>query len=819
MKMPIAIPGVKPVRGARSLMGAAILSALVIEPVLAQGLEEVVVTAQRRSQSLQDVGVAVTAISADEARNLGIFNAKDLSKVAPGVLLDSVAGGSVSANLTIRGISQSDYSATQESPNSIYIDEVYIASSSAAAMPLYDLNRVEVLRGPQGTLFGRASSGGLVQFIPKKPTDEFEAYIDAGYGDFNSMYIEGAVSGPLSDSVRGRLSVRGSKADGWYKNELPGGDDTFEDEFIGTRAQLEMDVTDQLTARLSFGYDKSPKHKAGTYTPVSAYVDASGQPAVLPKDVDAYGTGPGNDFTGYRSPYGKDQKGRFNNVGFFESERTTPTLYLTWESEEFTVHSITNYTHFEFEYNEDCDGGPLDFCNFPSNQDLDQWSQELRVSGVSDDLTWTTGLYYLNVDQDVEVAFSFPALSGSDFAFSDVNKVKQELESYGYSVLHVLNGKDAVKNTILPDAHFDLILMDIDLGSGMDGTEAAALILQEIDIPIVFLSSHTEPEITEKTEKITSYGYVVKGSGITILDASIKMAFKLFEEKLKVRKHQLELETINIKLSRTNEQLENTQQEIINREEVLKESEKNLSAVLEYTTDNILSIDRHYNLLTINTAGQEEFKRVLNTELKIGENILDQIPKEYRPKWKERYDRAFAGEQVKEEIMLSDEDTIYYAELTINPIYRKGEIAGAGIFSRDFTERKKMLDKIKENEEQYRNLVETTPDWVWAIDLKGNHIFSNPAVTQLLGYSLKEVVATNAFPLIHPDDSKTVRDMVDNCIKNKKGWSNIPIRWLHKDGSVRWLESTANPLWDNNGKLIGFSGIDRDITERKKAKQ
>lgn len=447
------IPGVKPVPAARSLMSAALLSAIVIEPVLAQGLEEVVITAQRRSQSLQDVGVAVTAVSGDEARNLGIFNAKDLSKVAPGVLLDSVAGGAVSVNLTIRGISQSDYSASQESPNSIYIDEVYIASSSAAAMPLYDLDRVEVLRGPQGTLFGRASSGGLVQFIPNKPTDEFEAYVDAGYGDLNSMYLEGAIGGSLSDGVRGRLSVRGSRADGWYENKLPGGDDTFEDEFIGVRAQLEMDITDQLTTRLSVGYDKSPKHKAGTYTPVSAYVDGNGQPAVLPKDVDAYGTGPGNDFTGYRSPYGKDQKGQFNNVGFFKNERTTPTLYLTWDSGEFTVHSITNYTHFEFDYNEDCDGGPLDFCNFPSNQDLDQWSQELRISGVADDLTWTTGLYYLNVDQDVEVAFSFPALSGSDFAFSDVNEVKQELESYAgfgqleYALTDTLSGTLGLRYT------------------------------------------------------------------------------------------------------------------------------------------------------------------------------------------------------------------------------------------------------------------------------------------------------------------------------------------------------------------------------------
>ena len=105
---------------------------------------------------------------------------------------------------------------------------------------------------------------------------------------------------------------------------------------------------------------------------------------------------------------------------------------------------------------------------------------------------------------------------------------KKQLEGIGYAVNHVLNGEDAVQTALGPDSDIDLILMDIDLGSGIDGTQAAQEILKQKDIPIVFLSSHTEPEIVEKTEKITSYGYVVKNSGIFVLDTSIKMALKLF---------------------------------------------------------------------------------------------------------------------------------------------------------------------------------------------------------------------------------------------------------------------------------------------------
>ena len=113
---------------------------------------------------------------------------------------------------------------------------------------------------------------------------------------------------------------------------------------------------------------------------------------------------------------------------------------------------------------------------------------------------------------------------------------KMELENYGYTVHYVTTGEKAVQTVLDNILPVDLILIDIDLGSGIDGTQAAEKILTIKDIPVVFLSSHTEPEIVEKTERLTSYGYVVKNSGIVVLDASIKMAIKLFQEKKERRK-------------------------------------------------------------------------------------------------------------------------------------------------------------------------------------------------------------------------------------------------------------------------------------------
>jgi iron complex outermembrane recepter protein len=391
-------------------------------------LEEVVVTAQKREQNLQDVGVAVTAMSAEEVRQLGISDGKDIAKMVPGVVFASTAGGSIASNLTIRGVSQSDYSATQESPNSIYLDEIYLASPNAANFQFYDTERVEVLRGPQGTLFGRSSSGGLLNYFTKRPSREFEGFAEVGFGAYQQKYLEAAAGGPLTDNVRGRLSARLEQTHGWFQNTAPGGKDTFETRFFGVRGQLEADLSDRLSARFSMSYDRTPRERAGTYVVYPAYL-VNGHPAFLPADVDAYGTGPGNDFSGYRST-GEPLKAPFNNVGFFESQKVSPTLYLNYDGGGYKIASITNYTKFNLDYAEDCDGTPVNLCVFPIKQNLKQFSQELRVFGTSGRLTWTAGVYLLNVQQDVVQSFQFPVYSGTSFAFSDDNVLNQKLFSY-----------------------------------------------------------------------------------------------------------------------------------------------------------------------------------------------------------------------------------------------------------------------------------------------------------------------------------------------------------------------------------------------------
>lgn len=396
-------------------------------------LEEVIVTAQKREQNLQDVGVSVTALSGEQMRALGMVDATDIEKAVPGVLFANTSSGHLLGTLSVRGVAQSDFSPNQESPNAIYVDEVYISTPLAASFALYDLDRVEVLRGPQGTLYGRNSTGGLAHFITAKPSDSFEAYAQAGYGEFDQFYGEAAVSGPLSGNIRARLSGRYENSDGWWENKAPGGRDFFENEAVGVRGQVEVDISNELMARLSVSYDKRPRTLAGTYKIENYFIDADGQPAPQPADLDVNFTGPGNNFIGFRDPFGPGPVNADENVGFHETERVSPTLRLEWQRGSTVITSVTNYTDFTEDYNEACDGSPIDYCQADMSQNMEQWSQEVRATGVTDRFTWTAGAYYLDIEnRDNRLGFLFPLLAGSDFAFEDFNVYSQETISYAF---------------------------------------------------------------------------------------------------------------------------------------------------------------------------------------------------------------------------------------------------------------------------------------------------------------------------------------------------------------------------------------------------
>ena len=155
--------------------------------------------------------------------------------------------------------------------------------------------------------------------------------------------------------------------------------------------------------------------------------------------------------------------------------------------------------------------------------------------------------------------------------------------------------------------------------------------------------------------------------------------------------------------------------------------------------------------------------------------------------------------------------------LSSAPISPKNLSIGVTFTVFDITIRKQSVRKLEKSEQKYRLLVESTPDWVWLCDKKGRHTFSNEAVKQILGYEVQEVLGTSAFHLMHPEDRKQVQNWFQNAKKHKRGWKGTVIRWQHKDESIRFLETIAQPILDTKGDLTGFTGIDRDVTDRKQS--
>lgn len=250
----------------------AVLFAGISFSVAAQGiLEEIIVTAQKREQNIQDVGIAITAFTGDQMRALGIDDSFDIARYAPGVHLSGNLAGQ-NTQFTIRGVTQNDFNDIIEAPTAVYLDEGYIPIAQAQTFGLLDIERVEILKGPQGTLFGRNATGGAVQYISRKPTfDGVDGYLDITSGlydsnaDATSFNVEAALGGPLSERVAARVAVMYSDHEGYLNNLYPRdefGQGTFggpNGNSPGPGAGADLGGGETIGARLSFLFEPSEK--------------------------------------------------------------------------------------------------------------------------------------------------------------------------------------------------------------------------------------------------------------------------------------------------------------------------------------------------------------------------------------------------------------------------------------------------------------------------------------------------------------------------------------------------------------------------------
>ena len=204
-------------------------------------IEQIVVTAQKREQNIQEVGSSVTAFSGEQYRALGFENATSVAAQTPNFTFGQPAGEGTNTSLSIRGVGLNDVADSTEGAVAMYVDEVYQGTLAAQGVSMFDMERVDVLRGPQGTLYGRNTTGGLVHFIIRRPSDQLEAFAEAAYGTHDQIRFEGALGGPLANNLRARLSYYHNQRDGNQIDRANGRRGSVVN-IDAIRGQLEMDL-------------------------------------------------------------------------------------------------------------------------------------------------------------------------------------------------------------------------------------------------------------------------------------------------------------------------------------------------------------------------------------------------------------------------------------------------------------------------------------------------------------------------------------------------------------------------------------------------
>ena len=366
-------------------------------------LEEIIVTAQKREQNLQDVGASVTAFDTATLQRLGLHGVTDIVEQVPGLQFNQY--GATVTVYNLRGVSQNDFNDHQEAPVAVYDDEAYVASTGALAGTMYDLQRVEVLRGPQGTLFGRNATGGLIQYISNKPDDESGGYFDFTRGNYGEIDSEGAVNQPLSESIAARLSFATDYHEGYIDNRI--GHPIEDQNQAAARLQLRIKTSDTSELLVKVHGVNNDHETAGDYSWLAARPDATGR-AVLTPGLP--------DYSGYTNPSSNPFDQAQDRRGIFNRSVWGTTVHFEWRTDAFTLTSVSDYLRVQKRYGEDSDGSPDFVFDFDVFYHFQQLSQELRLNGDVGPLRWLTGVYYI----DYRSTQSSPTTSPADL-FGDAD--------------------------------------------------------------------------------------------------------------------------------------------------------------------------------------------------------------------------------------------------------------------------------------------------------------------------------------------------------------------------------------------------------------
>jgi len=388
---------------AGALAGAGPASAQTSRPG-SSAIEEVVITARKREESLQSVPVSATVFDAEALRNKRIIDIESLEANTPGFVFDYLGG--TKARPTIRGVGSDEPGAGGDPSTVVFLDGVYQGRQGAAAVDMFDIQQVDVLRGPQGTLWGKNAAGGAVNIVTNKPEDEFSGRLDLTGGTDAIVETLGVLNLPMNERVKSRFAVSYKDNDGFVEN-LFTGNDVYDTNRISARAHLLFEPTDGVDLLLTADYTRD---------------DTTGLPAIVTRSnggadtaVDANGP--------FETQADKD--------GFAEREMYGLRGELNIDFGFATLTNITAFRSLEDETDEDWDGtNPVDFPTVPQisfgfGDDAESLSSETRLAGTTRGIDWVGGVYYLHENTD---AFASLGLNAAQFDWTSTN----ETDSYAF---------------------------------------------------------------------------------------------------------------------------------------------------------------------------------------------------------------------------------------------------------------------------------------------------------------------------------------------------------------------------------------------------
>jgi len=368
----------------------------------ANGDDEIIVTAQKREQNVLDVGISVSAISQADLNEQRIQEVSDLDSALPNVAVKNQIPGAIPV-ISIRGVGLDDFSSTNNPAAGIYVDEVFLSSLALMSSDFYDLQRVEVLRGPQGTLYGRNSTAGAINILTARPVDHFEASFTGGYGNYDRFEGDGMLNFSLGGNAALRIAAHTvQQGEGYWDSRLVGNLGTV-DIWEG-RAQLAFSPATNWDVNLKLEGERSRSEMGqGEFFGTTNFVTGSPpnftcNPILAGHidqtqcfDVYGYSDTDGNPFVGdWEHPHPQ-----------YDIDEWSATARVTGDLGWATLTSVTGYIDFSRDFYIDSDATPFREFEFNQMDDIQQFSQELRLNGQTDRLNWILGGFYSHDEVNV----------------------------------------------------------------------------------------------------------------------------------------------------------------------------------------------------------------------------------------------------------------------------------------------------------------------------------------------------------------------------------------------------------------------------------